>query len=557
MRTRTVVFAIWACFVVRAGFYSAVTPLWEGFDEFSHFSVIQYLATNGKLPDPRFANSSEQVLESLRLVPVSREVVRFTDGLITHDAYWKLSLPERQDRERRLRELPRVLADQPPSSPLRLYESQQAPLYYWLMTPVYLMVRGLEFPTQIWLRFATVLLSSLVIPIAYLVFRRVLGQEPLAIAATLILAMIPQLMFMVQRVSNESLAIVAGSLYCLVAFRLMDVEPNVRRGMQFGLVLAVALLTKAYFLSLVPVAAILLVWIAVRDPINRNRAVRQMVAAAAVCAVVAGWWYVRTVMVSGSVTGEQSIGASMAAKIRLWDAVKITPWRRILDFLAISYIWIGNWSFVELRSWMYGVIEILLLPAAIGTILQLSRRRQDLACSARLWFAGLPCACLFVGLCYHAALSWASFRGGSLGFYLYALVVAEIILLVTGLARLVPARWMLAPFPVVALIFVAVEAFGNWFLLLPYYTGVTAHTVSGALPAAAIAQLREIGMQQFFANLAVNKPGYLTPAVLMALTAMHAAATAILMGWTLRLKPLEIPLPASRAADPGTPGQPG
>ncbi len=548
MSPRIAIFAIWACFFLRAGFYASVTPLWEGFDEFSHFSMIQYIAVHGSLPDPRTASSSEQVLRSLQLAPLSREVLRFSPNLTTHDDYWKLAATEREARRIQLHNLPESLATRSADPPIRLYEAQQAPLYYWVMTPIYVAVRGLPFLSQIWiLRYATILLSSLVIPIAYLAFRRALMQEPLAIIATATLALIPQLMFMVLRVSNESLAIVAGSLFSLAAFRMMASEPDPRHGFWLGITLGIALLAKAYFLSLLPVAALLLGWSVWKNPQGRASAIRQAAVAGAVCATLAGWWYVRTMMITGSATGEQSIGASMAARISVWEAFRDANWNRILHFLAVSFIWTGNWSFLEVREWMYRAVEAVFVFAAAGVAFQIARPRSGLTAPMRLWFAALPCVFLFAGLCYHGAMSWASFHGLSLGFYLYSLIAPLMVLLATGLARLLPSRWMLAPFPFLAITFLALETFGNWMMLFPYYTGMTSHTVSGGMPTAHLSQYVEMGLGVFFENLAVNKPGFLTPSALMATTGAYLLATLILIAISFR------PAPAFPAADPETP----
>jgi len=49
MNARRWVFAIWLCFLARAFFYCAALPLWEGFDEWSHFGVVERMAFRGEL----------------------------------------------------------------------------------------------------------------------------------------------------------------------------------------------------------------------------------------------------------------------------------------------------------------------------------------------------------------------------------------------------------------------------------------------------------------------------------------------------------------------------
>ena len=64
-------------------------------------------------------------------------------------------------------------------------------------------------------------------------------------------------------------------------------------GAIFGLLLGGALLTKAYFLALLPWVAFILGGFVHRDRKQREAAGLQMAAALAVCLVVAGWYYQR------------------------------------------------------------------------------------------------------------------------------------------------------------------------------------------------------------------------------------------------------------------------
>ena len=48
MRATRWLLAIWLCFLARAFFYCAALPLWEGYDEWSHFAVVQRMAFRGE-----------------------------------------------------------------------------------------------------------------------------------------------------------------------------------------------------------------------------------------------------------------------------------------------------------------------------------------------------------------------------------------------------------------------------------------------------------------------------------------------------------------------------
>ena len=46
--------------LTNAALYSALLPLWEGFDEPFHFGYVQYLANGNGLPDPRTSRLSKE-----------------------------------------------------------------------------------------------------------------------------------------------------------------------------------------------------------------------------------------------------------------------------------------------------------------------------------------------------------------------------------------------------------------------------------------------------------------------------------------------------------------
>src|SRR5260370_38451791 len=68
-RTLLLVGLVWIVFLSKAVFYASVLPLWEGYDEFSHFDFVQYVAINRQLPTVQ-ANGSGEISASLRVRPL-------------------------------------------------------------------------------------------------------------------------------------------------------------------------------------------------------------------------------------------------------------------------------------------------------------------------------------------------------------------------------------------------------------------------------------------------------------------------------------------------------
>jgi len=59
--------------LANAVLYSAMLPLWEGFDEPFHFGYVQHLANAQGLPDPRASFLSREIGSSILIAPRQAE----------------------------------------------------------------------------------------------------------------------------------------------------------------------------------------------------------------------------------------------------------------------------------------------------------------------------------------------------------------------------------------------------------------------------------------------------------------------------------------------------
>jgi hypothetical protein len=164
-------------------------------------------------------------------------------------------------------------------------------------------------------------------------------------------------------------------------------------------------------------------------------------------------------------------------------------WWRFFDIAFVSHIWSGNGSFLQLRSWMYRVFAGIVLAAAAGLILKVWRGRGGRSDALVL---GSVYGFFWLGLCYHELTFSLLGLSSSAGWYVYAVVTAEILLAVTGLQALCPARWHgLVPFAGAAL-FTLLDLYATHFVLLPYYTGMVTHRSSGALESFHVSRFAEL-----------------------------------------------------------------
>src|SRR5205814_6382433 len=120
-------------------------------------------------------------------------------------------------------------------------------------------------------------------------------------------------------------------------------------------------------------------------------------------------------------------------------------------------------------------------------------------------------------------------------YYLFSIVVAEVILAVIGLQAIAPVRLSRAVVPAGVICFAALEWFGMSFYSIPYYTGFIAHLPSGGLPALGIGQLQNGGWATLIARLTVNKPAFLSAPAMAILGMLFLAATLGLIAASVRL----------------------
>ena len=94
---------VWLCFVARGLFYCSFLPVWEGYDEWAHFAVIERMVTGQKLLVNRREPVGLDVQQSMALAP---EPWNAGQSFTNEDDYWRLPVAERTERMRKLADIP-------------------------------------------------------------------------------------------------------------------------------------------------------------------------------------------------------------------------------------------------------------------------------------------------------------------------------------------------------------------------------------------------------------------------------------------------------------------
>jgi 4-amino-4-deoxy-L-arabinose transferase-like glycosyltransferase len=515
---------LWLFLLVRGFFYSVLLPPWEGYDEPYHFSFIQYVAAHHTLPTAATPVSRE-VEASLHLLPLSWEqrLHVMKPPIYTQEQYWQLSDGVRNELRAQLRSIPAGWQCQTGAAPA-MYEAQQAPLYYWIMSVPMRFAERWSLPGRILLvRFLSVLLMSLVVPIVYVTATRILGDRAQGLATVAVISCMPELMINTSRAGNESLAIVVFSLLTLLL--MFAVEPRQSKWfLAAGVVLGVGLLSKAYFLSAVVAFVLTVAYSAWRRAEER----RQILLFGGLGLLLAGAlsfdWYWRNYSLSGSWSGEENDAIAIHRGLgHLLASVVHVRWIGGVTSVLVSHVWFGGWSFLKLPRPVYLLFALGMAAATFGLAKLVAKDRFR---NPQLYVLFVLYVCFWLGLLYDIlVVTVATGVSASDGWYMYCVVLPEVLLVVLGFYALVPARLRWMVLPVLAGVFAVTDLYGVCFLLAPYYTGLIAHSAgSGAVHALNLAHLYAPG-RLILERLAMDKPDALTPPIIGAMGLFYLVAT--------------------------------
>jgi 4-amino-4-deoxy-L-arabinose transferase-like glycosyltransferase len=393
LSSRAQVTVVCALFVVAGSVYWALMPFGLGPDEGSHLLFIQTLAREGGPSGPAAGVD------------------------------WRWGLPVLDTGEGR-----------PAGWDDPNFEVHQPPLYYLLALPFYAVagVPGVQF-------------LSLVLGVAFLVLTwRCLSEvaaPDLALAATVTVALLPMQTFLASRVNNDALVFPLWAwAFWRWAVVLRD-GPTVREGVVSGAALGLALLTKQTALLLVPVSLLVAILAARRTGRWRD-ATAFWFALLGTAAALAGWWYLRNLVVYGDLFAQRAFDERFLGR-------RMTPeqltalmqpgrpewryWPMVWDYTVRSYvIYIGHGADV-LPHGVKPVQQALLGLGAAGSALALARRWRQRGLDPAVAVAAMLAAALAGLALMYVRFNLTYFQAQAR--YFLALSPAVALMLTGGLSR--------------------------------------------------------------------------------------------------------------------------
>lgn len=350
--------------IVNAALFSALLPLWEGFDEPFHYGYVEELWQSKRLPVFAQTPLPYDVIASFQLAPVSNVARRAIPEAIAYDAWFELPDGE---RERRRRALEQLTADARAVSRGN-YEAHQPPLAYILLAPLDRSLAKLPLTVRV----LVLRLICGVCAVVLLFFgasalcRALEVPEPFATAALFGIFCSEMLYATTAHVANDWLAVGVSAFFFAGLARFVR-EPGRRTALAVAAWLAAGLLTKASFLVFAvfgaSVAAVLLV--------RRRVRIGTVLPGAALAVVLAGPWYARNIVLYGNIGGTPEAFDGIGLRRALAAAPRI-DWPATAGYLARASLWTGNNWF---NSYSRTTLNVLLAMLALAMVAWIWRRR--------------------------------------------------------------------------------------------------------------------------------------------------------------------------------------
>ncbi len=270
------------------------------------------------------------------------------------------------------------------------------------------LLRGASLPVRVlWVRLFSSLCAVAMIAHSTLLLSREISLGPGYASAALFCIFSSQMLYaVISHVCNDWLAIPVMIYFLWAGVRAWN-RGAPRDWSLLAVALAAALLTKAYFLFIIPLA----LGIAVLAWTRKRVDARRLAIFLAVFALLAAPWYVRNLVLYRNLAGtvEQMSGVSLS---QLLGSVWSFPWIRSSYELAHASLWTGNNSFTTFSSMTLNIALTLLAICLFGNLrtTHWTPAQWIVAAGAALFAAGLA----FVGLTFYvgskgavnAAMPW-------------------------------------------------------------------------------------------------------------------------------------------------------
>jgi hypothetical protein len=409
-----------------------LTPLYRAADETLHVDLVLHVLDGDGYPPPGELRLGPEVRASYPLAGLSTEERPELAALFP----LPVSTTDVPPRSASFDEL----EARPGLAPITNQMTQHPPLYYAVVAGAARLVPGFDdrsFVTQVGL--LRLLSAALLLPLPVLAAaaaRRVGAGPPVATAAALLPLAVPQLAHVGASLNNDVLLVLLGAAVAAPLLAVGRGDASRRTAVVVGVLLGLALLTKALAVGLLVWAALAYA-LALLGPARERRGTvaGSALLAAGVALAVGGWWWVVNLVRYGTV--QPSGTPRLPVRDTDPDLVEFT-WTFLTRTTTSTW---GSFGWLEVR--IPGTAALLGLAAVVTGLVLFLLRRAELPWARAAGAAAVTAFTSQTAVIYQQSLK-NYLRGGYLaglqGRYLFAFVAVLAALVAVGLAHALPDR---------------------------------------------------------------------------------------------------------------------
>lgn len=456
-------FLVWLFFIVHGTFFSSLLPLWEGFDEWLHYSYIAYLSRTGKIPKHSSPSVPKEIFESLKIVPGS-----FENKRIEFKTFW--NSPEKQLLDQ-LNTITSLRNNDSSPFTISSWQSQHPPLYYIFLSPLYKIYKNSNLAhTVITLRWFSIILVSIGFIPLYLLFKLFFtpGESSLGL---LLFGVYPSTFILFGHLTNDCLAFPLFSTLVLLCFLQLKNGISRVHSILTGLFLGCGIITKLYFLTaVIPIIFIYLGSSLYNKREKQRDSLINFLVLSLVASALALPWFAHNWHAYG--TWNATVHATVIKDLNFMDklySLTDVNWKSFFVSNIIGLLWAGNWSFISFPSLAYKYFSLLLLITTLIFCLRWIRCPTDQKKINFLLF--LFSISFLFGLMQHQLQIRMSGNMDPMGGWYWSVLLPNHILIFMLSLKFITKKYF-KEFLIVALVLTyGLTCWGQFNFLLPYYSG--------------------------------------------------------------------------------------
>jgi len=434
IRQHWAITGIIVAFIALSVTYSIVTPIFEASDELWHYPFIKHLADGNGLPvqDASVDQPWRQEGSQPPLYYALGALATF--WIDTGDAY--------EGHPPLLWHNPHVdngLLTADGNTNLVVHSRQEAFPWHGAALAMHL------------IRFLSVLMGAATVLLTYLIALELFpGHEDLALGAAAVNAFTPMFLFISGAVNNDNLVVPLCSLALLMMVRIANRQSPIAnrnwvldiRYWILGFVLGLAALTKESAVGLLPLALVAItvcVWYQHGNapPFRRlGLVIGYWLLVIVPTLAIGGWWYWRNWRLYGDPLG-WNIFLDILGR-RHPPATLRQLWGEREGF-AMSYWGLFGGVNVPMDAWVYRLLNLLAIIAALGIIIFLIRKLIRDRLRPEAWIE-VVILLAWPAIVFTSLIRWALQTWSSQGRLVFSAISALSILLFLGLSQFVPRR---------------------------------------------------------------------------------------------------------------------